>query len=95
MSSKLDDTSKPLNPAAQDLDPPAKGLASFPPSDKWDDWVEYDPAQWPRKVERHYTIIPTICFNCEAGCGLLAYVDKDGQGFASSRAIRRIREPRT
>jgi anaerobic selenocysteine-containing dehydrogenase len=66
---------KPLNPAARDLDPPAGGLANFPPADRWDDWVEYDPAAWPRKVERHYRLIPTICFNCEAACGLLAYVD--------------------
>ena len=22
-------------------------------------------------------LVPTICFNCEAACGLLAYVDKD------------------
>ena len=76
MSSKLDDVAEPLNPAAQDLEAPARGLASFPPSDKWDDWVEYDPLHWPRKVEHHYQIIPTICFNCEAACGLLAYVDK-------------------
>lgn len=53
------------------------GLRSFPPPDKWDDWTEYDPKAWPEKVERHYTIVPTICFNCEAACGLLAYVDKE------------------
>ncbi|HSR56914.1 MAG TPA: hypothetical protein VLL57_01930, partial [Candidatus Binataceae bacterium] len=69
------DELKPLNPAARDLDPPAGGLANFPPAERWDDWVEFDPAAWPRKVERHYRIIPTICFNCEAACGLLAYVD--------------------
>ncbi len=66
----------PLNPAARDLDAPASGLAAYPPAEKWDDFVDYDPAAWPRKVERHHQIIPTICFNCEAGCGLLAYVDK-------------------
>jgi len=65
-----------LNPAAADLEAPAGGLASFPPIERWDHWVEYDPAQWPRKAEKHYSIIPTICFNCEAGCGLIAYVDK-------------------
>src|SRR5262249_47451935 len=32
---------------------------------------------WPEKVKRRYSLIPTICFNCEAGCGLLAYVDRD------------------
>src|SRR5499433_2986308 len=64
----------PLNPAAQELEP--KALSSFPPSERWDDWTEYDPAQWPRRVQKHYSLIPTICFNCEAACGLLAYVDK-------------------
>ena len=29
------------------------------------------------KVARHYSLVPTICFNYESGCGLLAYVDKD------------------
>ncbi len=51
-------------------------LESFPPIEKWDDWVEYDPAAWPRKVERNYVLVPTTCFNCEAACGLVAYVDK-------------------
>jgi anaerobic selenocysteine-containing dehydrogenase len=67
---------EPLNPFAQDLEDSGAGLASYPPADKWDDWTEYDSAAWPKKVERHYALIPTICFNCEAGCGLLAYVDK-------------------
>src|SRR5438132_4285510 len=52
-------------------------LAAFPPPERWDDWVELDPKAWPRKVERHYSLVPTICFNCEAACGLLAYVDKE------------------
>ncbi|MGH7917651.1 MAG: molybdopterin-dependent oxidoreductase, partial [Candidatus Binataceae bacterium] len=38
---------------------------------------EYDPAVWPKKIEKRYAIIPTVCFNCEAGCGLIAYVGKD------------------
>jgi anaerobic selenocysteine-containing dehydrogenase len=67
---------RPLNPAAMELEAPAGGLSSFPPVERWDDWVEYDPAAWPRKVEKHYTLVPTVCFNCEAGCGLLGYVDK-------------------
>jgi anaerobic selenocysteine-containing dehydrogenase len=53
------------------------GLQSFPPPEKWDDWREYDPKEWPRRVERRYALVPTICFNCEAACGLLAYVDQD------------------
>jgi len=58
------------------LTPPGK-LTSYPPPEKWDDWVEYDPKRWPERVPRHYTIVPTICFNCEAACGLLAYLDKE------------------
>jgi anaerobic selenocysteine-containing dehydrogenase len=52
-------------------------LSSFPPPDRWDDWSEYDPREWPRKVKRRYLLVPTVCFNCEAACGLLAYVDKE------------------
>ena len=52
-------------------------LRDYPPVEKWDDWVELDAKAWPRKVQRRYTLVPTICFNCEAACGLLAYVDKD------------------
>ncbi len=58
------------------LTPPGK-LTSYPPPEKWDDWVEYDAKRWPERVLRHYTIVPTICFNCEAACGLLAYLDKE------------------
>ena len=54
-----------------------RDLASCPPPERWHDWVEYDAKAWPRKVEKHYAIIPTICFNCEAACGLMAYVDKE------------------
>jgi anaerobic selenocysteine-containing dehydrogenase len=52
-------------------------LASYPPVEKWDDWAEYDPQAWPQRVLRHYQLIPTICFNCESACGLLAYVNKE------------------
>lgn len=73
----MSDTQLPLNPDALRLDPAGGGLASYPPVEKWDDWVEYDTAQWPRKVEKHCRIIPTICFNCEAACGLVGVVEKD------------------
>ncbi len=66
---------------AHESDPPLRAspweLAVAPPPDRWDDWVELDPAAWPKVVERHYACIPTICFNCESACGLLAYVDKE------------------
>lgn len=53
------------------------GLTDFPPPDRWDDWQEYEATAWPRRVKKEYMIVPTICFNCEAGCGLLSYVEKD------------------
>jgi anaerobic selenocysteine-containing dehydrogenase len=52
-------------------------LTSYPPPERWDDWVEYEAKHWPRRVAKHYMIIPTTCFNCEAGCGLLSYIDKE------------------
>lgn len=51
-------------------------MTRYPPPERWEDWVEWDSKAWPRKVPRRYTLVPTICFNCESGCGLLAYVDK-------------------
>jgi anaerobic selenocysteine-containing dehydrogenase len=57
---------------------PATGPnATYPPAERWDDWVEYDSRSWPRRVEKRYMLVPTLCFNCEAACGLLAYVDKE------------------
>ena len=60
--------------------PPARSspweLAVGPPPEHWDDWVELDARAWPEKLERHYRCVPTICFNCESACGLLAFVDK-------------------
>jgi anaerobic selenocysteine-containing dehydrogenase len=52
-------------------------ISQYPPSDVWDDWVEWDGKEWPKKVARRYTLVPTVCFNCESACGLLAYVDKE------------------
>jgi anaerobic selenocysteine-containing dehydrogenase len=52
-------------------------MSQYPPPDRWDDWVEWDGKAWPRRVARRYTLVPTICFNCESACGLLAYVDKE------------------
>ncbi len=45
-----------------------QGFAAFPPLDRWDDWEERG---------RRYRLVATTCFNCEAACGLLAYVDKE------------------
>src|SRR5918994_16917 len=73
----MNDNRQPLHPVAAGLDAESGGLLSYPPVQKWDDWVEYDTARWPRKIQKHYQIIPTICFNCEAACGLLGFVDKE------------------
>jgi len=52
-------------------------ISQYPPPDVWDDWVEWDGKAWPQRLARRYSLVPTLCFNCESGCGLLAYVDKD------------------
>ncbi|MCA8938807.1 MAG: molybdopterin-dependent oxidoreductase, partial [Planctomycetes bacterium] len=52
-------------------------LSSFPPLERWDDWQELDPQAWPERKFKSYGLVPTICFNCESGCGLLAYIDKE------------------
>jgi anaerobic selenocysteine-containing dehydrogenase len=59
-------------------------LRNFPPPETWDDHVELDARAHPRRVEHHYTLVPTTCFNCESGCGLLAYVDQ------SDMSIRKL-----
>ena len=51
-------------------------MQSHPSPDKWDDWTELDGKLWPKKVKRSYRLVPTVCFNCESACGLLAFVDK-------------------
>lgn len=52
-------------------------MSQYPPASEWDDWVEWDGKEWPRRVARRYTLVPTVCFNCESACGLLAYVDRE------------------
>ena len=52
-------------------------LASYPPKERWNDWVELDSKAWPRRKGKRYMLVPTTCFNCESACGLLAYVDRD------------------
>lgn len=52
-------------------------LSSYPPPEKWDGWVEYEAKSGFRREKKEYMIVPTNCFNCEAGCGLLSYIDKE------------------
>lgn len=51
-------------------------LRSYPPLESWHDHKGLDPQAWPERVERDYTLVPTSCFNCEAGCGLVCYVNQ-------------------
>jgi len=51
-------------------------LAVGPAPEHWDDWTELDARAWPTRTLRQFRCIPTICFNCESACGLLAFVDK-------------------
>jgi len=53
------------------------GFRSHPDPSEWDNYVDYESTSWPKKDRRNYWIIPSICFNCESACGILAYVDKE------------------
>ena len=55
----------------------SKELRSFPGYEEWENHKELDANEWPKRVERSYSLVPTTCFNCESACGLLAYVDKE------------------
>ncbi|MDL5363849.1 molybdopterin-dependent oxidoreductase [Halalkalicoccus sp. NIPERK01] len=48
-------------------------LGGYPDPDDWDAWTEYGSDGTPRE----YSLVPTACFNCEAGCGLLTYIDNE------------------
>jgi anaerobic selenocysteine-containing dehydrogenase len=50
---------------------------THPDPSQWDDYVDYESTSWPSADRRRYWIIPSVCFNCEAACGILAYVDKE------------------
>jgi anaerobic selenocysteine-containing dehydrogenase len=58
---------------------PGSALTNYPPPERWHDWVELDAEEWAhgRRMPRRYSLIPTTCFNCEACCGLLAYVESE------------------
>ena len=50
---------------------------SHPDPSTWDSYEDYESTSWPRKERRRYWIIPSVCFNCESACGILAYVDQE------------------
>jgi anaerobic selenocysteine-containing dehydrogenase len=59
-------------------------LHRYPPPNRWNSWKELSGDDWKRggigradiKVHDHI-IVPTICSNCEAVCGLTAWIDKE------------------
>ena len=59
------------------IHPMSEGFRSHPDPSTWDDYVDFESTSWPKKERRRYWIIPSICFNCESACGILAYVDKE------------------
>ncbi len=65
------------DPAERRVAEESQPLSHYPAPEEWDDFVEFDPKAWPGKEARHYSIVPTTCFNCESACGLLAYIDKE------------------
>ena len=59
------------------IPPPHSGvLRAGPELAEWKHWTEWDARAWPERKERAYQLVPTVCFNCEAACGLVAFVDK-------------------
>lgn len=67
-------------------------LSFYPSHDQWENFQELSGEDWKRGgISRHgvesesnpdgiqvhdYMIVPTACSNCEASCGLTAWVDK-------------------
>ena len=68
-------------------------LSFYPDHSEWDNFAELDGTDWKRGgIGRHgvqsaenpdgiqvnnYILVPTVCSNCEAGCGLTAWVNRD------------------
>lgn len=74
ISNRSTDTIKQQQGHSDEVTPTGDGdLASYPDPEAWDDWTEYESSGEPRD----YSLVPTACFNCEAGCGLLTYIDKE------------------
>ena len=68
---------EPLHPTARGLTPPAARAPELSAGRAVGRLGGARPQAWPRRVPRRYRLIPTICFNCEAACGLLTYVDRE------------------
>src|SRR6056297_438644 len=76
ISNRTDDTNKQRQRRRVDgveRAGPDGELSSYPDPSEWHDWTEYESSGEPQD----YSVVPTACFNCEAGCGLLTYIEKD------------------
>jgi anaerobic selenocysteine-containing dehydrogenase len=74
ISNRSTDTTKQRQGQSDRVTPVGSdGLSSYPDPDEWNDWTEYESSG----EARDYSVVPTACFNCEAGCGLLTYIDKE------------------
>jgi len=78
--------------ASEDFSATPDNLDFYPPLDQWEGFKELDGDDWkrggigrkgvrsednPDGIEVHdFMIVPTACSNCEASCGLTAWVDK-------------------
>ena len=81
----------PLMADESKFTPTPDNLAFYPPLNEWDSFTELDGADWKRGgtgrngvqsednpdgiKATEYMLVPTTCSNCEAQCGLTAWVD--------------------
>ncbi|MGB9766792.1 MAG: molybdopterin-dependent oxidoreductase, partial [Sulfurihydrogenibium sp.] len=80
---KVDADNKVANNQELTFEP--KHLDYYPPFEKWNDWKEPAGDYWKLHGGANrdgvklvnYMIVPTVCNNCEAACGLTAWIDKD------------------
>jgi anaerobic selenocysteine-containing dehydrogenase len=75
LSERSDSTTKQRQGTHENVTPLTDNgdLTDYPEPKDWHDWVEYESSGEPRE----YSVVPTACFNCEAGCGLLTFIDKE------------------
>ena len=85
--------------------PTPKSLAFYPPLEEWDSFTELDGNDWKRggtgrngvQSEENpdgikateYMLVPTSCSNCEASCGLTAWVDLSTYKKGGQLAVRK------
>jgi anaerobic selenocysteine-containing dehydrogenase len=80
---KVDADNKVANNEALTFEP--KHLDYYPPFEKWNSWKEPAGDYWKKEGGAlrdgvkliDYMIVPTVCNNCEAACGLTAWIDKE------------------